>query len=115
MGLCREIDTHEPYQRTDVKVCLPLYAQASELVNLKSFFHRRIRGAAVARVIPVVLGHPQGHPFKSGRVHEKDMEREFRVPLLFFGQKEVLFPEEEASRDVNNVLHQTTDIKLSSA
>ena len=28
------------------------------------------RGAAVARVIPVFSGHPQGHPFKSGRVHQ---------------------------------------------
>jgi hypothetical protein len=26
-------------------------------------------GAAVARVIPVFSGHPQGHPFKSGQVH----------------------------------------------
>jgi hypothetical protein len=31
----------------------------------------RTHGAAVAREIPVFSGQPQGHPFKSGWVHQK--------------------------------------------
>ena len=65
MGLCRAIDTHEPHQSTDVN----LYPVSNDFVDGQPQF---FRGAAVARVIPVVSGHPQGHPFKSGRVHEKD-------------------------------------------
>lgn len=56
-----------------------------------------MRGAVVARVIPVPLrdipswsssGYPQGHPFKSGRVHQSNDSWKLVLLLVVLDEEE---------------------------
>jgi hypothetical protein len=46
-----------------------------------------MRGAVVARVIPVNSGNPQGHPFKSGRVHRSYDPWRFNIQSMFLAER----------------------------
>ena len=58
-------------------------------------------GAAVARVIPVSSGHPQGHPFKSGQVHHRHWSRSSMSFVLLIGGAEALFLQGRRTKGLN--------------